>query len=112
VSLVENEGEDEACRSGRAYDVRHAKQMDKTTEIEILKAELEERGFSIKVSVRNHLLKNIRQGNILASGRKNRGCCGNFEGCCTDTDVSSLQSSTRLDLATTSTIATGGWPVY
>jgi hypothetical protein len=29
---------------------RHAKQLDKTTEIEILKADLEERGFNIKVS--------------------------------------------------------------
>jgi cell division control protein 12 len=30
--------------------IRHAKQLDKTTEIEILKADLEERGFNIKVS--------------------------------------------------------------
>jgi cell division control protein 12 len=30
--------------------MRHAKQLDKTTEIEILKADLEERGFNIKVS--------------------------------------------------------------
>jgi cell division control protein 12 len=29
---------------------RHAKQLDKTTEVEILKADLEERGFNIKVS--------------------------------------------------------------
>jgi hypothetical protein len=31
--------------------IRHAKQLDKTTEIEILKADLEERGFNIKVSL-------------------------------------------------------------
>jgi cell division control protein 12 len=33
-----------------ADTARHAKQLDKTTEIEILKADLEERGFNIKVS--------------------------------------------------------------
>lgn len=30
---------------------RFAKQLDKTTEVEILKADLEERGFNIKLSV-------------------------------------------------------------
>jgi cell division control protein 12 len=39
-----------ACSSGRKLTGRHAKQLDKTTEIEILKADLEERGFNIKVS--------------------------------------------------------------
>lgn len=33
----------------RNYRHRSAKQLDKTTEIEILKADLEERGFNIKV---------------------------------------------------------------
>ncbi|WVF70496.1 hypothetical protein IAT40_005286 [Kwoniella sp. CBS 6097] len=35
----------------RNYRQRFAKQMDKTTEIEILKADLEERGFNIKLTV-------------------------------------------------------------
>jgi len=35
----------------RNYRQRHAKQLDKTTEIEILKADLEERGFNIKLTV-------------------------------------------------------------
>ena len=38
----------EIC-SPRNYRHRSAKQLDKTTEIEILKADLEERGFNIKV---------------------------------------------------------------
>ncbi|ORX35985.1 putative cytokinesis-related protein [Kockovaella imperatae] len=35
----------------RNYRQRFAKQMDKTTEVEILKADLEERGFNIKLTV-------------------------------------------------------------
>ncbi|ODN84532.1 hypothetical protein L202_00463 [Cryptococcus amylolentus CBS 6039] len=40
----------EIC-SPRNYRQRFAKQMDKTTEVEILKADLEERGFNIKLTV-------------------------------------------------------------
>ncbi|ORY23201.1 putative cytokinesis-related protein [Naematelia encephala] len=40
----------EICAS-RNYRQRFAKQMDKTTEVEILKADLEERGFNIKLTV-------------------------------------------------------------
>lgn len=32
-------------------DISFAKQLDKTTEVEILKADLEERGFNIKLTV-------------------------------------------------------------
>jgi cell division control protein 12 len=35
----------------RNYRHRAAKQLDKTTEIDILKADLEERGFNIKVGI-------------------------------------------------------------
>jgi hypothetical protein len=38
------------CSFFQELIARHAKQLDKTTEIEILKADLEERGFNIKVS--------------------------------------------------------------
>lgn len=44
----------------RNYRQRWAKQLDKTTEIEVLKADLEERGFNIKVSCRE-LSLNIRE---------------------------------------------------
>lgn len=37
--------------------LRHAKQLDKTTEVEILKADLEERGFNIKVSWRTFAME-------------------------------------------------------
>ncbi|WVQ85395.1 hypothetical protein IAT38_007560 [Cryptococcus sp. DSM 104549] len=40
----------EIC-SPRNYRQRFTKQMDKTTEVEILKADLEERGFNIKLTV-------------------------------------------------------------
>ncbi|WWD17855.1 hypothetical protein CI109_102299 [Kwoniella shandongensis] len=40
----------EIC-SPRNYRQRFAKQLDKTTEVEILKADLEERGFNIKLTV-------------------------------------------------------------
>ena len=33
------------------YRRRHAKQLDKTTEIEIIKAELEEKQFKVKLTV-------------------------------------------------------------
>jgi cell division control protein 12 len=39
----------------RNYRNRSAKQFDKTTEIEILKADLEERGFNIKVCLSSAL---------------------------------------------------------
>jgi cell division control protein 12 len=37
--------------AAKNYDRRHLKQFDKTTEIDIIKAELEEKGFKVKLTV-------------------------------------------------------------
>jgi cell division control protein 12 len=40
-----------SCRPAKSYSRRHYKQLDKLTEVEIIKAELEEKQFKVKLTV-------------------------------------------------------------